>query len=72
MAVDGREDLRETDTGTHFELPFVMKPNKTSDPQKLKDGGYNIAIVCSSSINGASFEGEPGSTLYIDELEIIY
>ena len=32
---------------------------------------YKLAIVCSSSKEGDSFKGAGGSTLWIDELEII-
>lgn len=63
---------KETDQWTEFNLPFVMQPNKKVDNQKLKDGKYNIAIVFSSSIKGDLFEGAVGSTLYIDEVELIY
>lgn len=34
--------------------------------------GYNIAVVASSSNRGAYFQGAIGSTLKIDELEIVY
>lgn len=56
----------------HFEIPFQSYNGKSIDPEKLKDGKYNISIVCSSSEGGASFEGAPGSTLYVDEFHISY
>lgn len=37
----------------------------------LKNGKYKLAIVLSSSINGAYFIGAIGSTLWVDELEIV-
>ena len=53
-----------------FHLPFVFRPGKTVDPEKLENGLYNIAVVMTSSIEGAYFSGAVGSTLYVDELEI--
>jgi hypothetical protein len=64
------EDQTETDEWTRFELPFVYRPGKSIDPEKLKDGKYNLAVVFTSSINGATFTGALGSTLSIDEVEI--
>ena len=50
----------------------AMQPGKTIDQEKLKKGGYNVAIVFSSSKDGGNFNGAIGSTLYIDEVELIY
>lgn len=63
-------DAVEADEWTHFELPFVMRPGKTIDHVKLADGVYNLAIVFASSVRGDYFEGAPGSTLWIDEVEL--
>lgn len=52
---------------TKFELPFEMLEGKTYDAGKK----YQLALVCSSSKLGDSFKGAGGSTLYLDELEII-
>lgn len=60
----------ETDTWTHFELNFEPKNGKTIDPQKLQKGIYKLAIVFSSSVDGAKFDGAIGSTLYIDEVKL--
>lgn len=65
-------NAKETDEWTEFNLPFVYRKGKTIDPDKLKEGKYNLTIVFSSSIDGAYFEGAPGSTLYIDEVELGY
>lgn len=65
-------DQKETDEWTHFYLPFVAKPGKTIDKDKLQKGGYQLGVIFSSSIHGDTFEGAEGSTLYIDEVEIIY
>lgn len=63
---------QETNTWTYFELPFEPVNNRTIDEEKLKAGNYNIAVVFSSSIRGDHFEGAPGSTLWIDEVELEY
>jgi hypothetical protein len=62
----------ETSTWTRFELPFKYNYGKEVDMEKLEDGRYNIAIVFSSSIDGDVFEGAPGSTLWLDEVELSY
>ena len=59
-----------TDKWTRFELPFESVPGKTVDRQALAEGRYKLAIVFSSSIQGAYFRGAIGSTLWIDEVEI--
>lgn len=64
-------DQKESDEWIYFNIPFVAKPGKVVDKQKLADGGYKLSIVFSSSINGDTFEGAEGSTLWIDEVEII-
>jgi len=56
---------------TQISIPFVPQQGRIIDPEKLKDGKYYIAIVFSSSFNGNHFEGAIGSTLYIDEVELI-
>lgn len=58
---------------TYFELPFdYARYGKSVDEMKLRTGGYNISVVMSSSIGGASFRGAVGSTLYVDELELVF
>ena len=66
------EDPKETDEWTQFYLPFKTQPGKTIDRDKLKAGKYNVAIVFSSSVEGDLFNGAVGSTLYIDEVELIH
>ncbi|KAB5214168.1 hypothetical protein GAB12_25115, partial [Bacteroides thetaiotaomicron] len=41
------------------------------DDTKLKNGKYKLGIVLSSSVDGAYFKGAVGSTLYVDEVELI-
>lgn len=56
-----------------FELTFDYdRYQKTVDLDRLNAGDYNLSIVISSSKDGATFEGAPGSTLWIDEMSIIY
>lgn len=56
-----------------FEMTFDYDHyQKAVDIDRLNAGEYNISIVISSSKDGAIFEGAPGSTLWIDELSIIY
>lgn len=61
----------ESDKWTEFDLPFEEQNHKTIDPEKLKEGKYKLGIVFSSSADGANFNGAVGSTLYIDEVELI-
>ena len=39
---------------------------------KLAKGEYKISIIFASSKDGATFEGAPGSTLLVDEVELTY
>lgn len=61
-----------TEEWTEFNIPFTCREGKTIDPLILADGGYNIAIVFSSSIDGDFFCGAPGSTLLVDDVELGY
>lgn len=72
LAVARIDNAKETDEWTEFNLPFVFREGKTVDPAKLAAGKYNLTIVFASSIRGNYFEGAPGSTLYIDEVELGY
>lgn len=62
--------LPETNEWTKFELPFVLKNGKSIDKTKLEEGKYKLAIVFSSSVDGAFFKGAIGSTLHIDEVKL--
>lgn len=62
------EELKiETNTWTLFEVPFTYVEGKQYDSTKK----YKLAIVFSSSEEGSLFNGAIGSTLYIDEVEIL-
>ncbi|MEG1729427.1 MAG: PCMD domain-containing protein [Bacteroidaceae bacterium] len=53
-----------------FNLPFHYLDNQI-DVARLKNRGYSLAIVFSSSIKGNLFCGAIGSTLLIDEVTLI-
>ena len=63
-------DPHASEEWVEFSVPFVYRPGKTVDMQKLKDGKYSIAIVMGSSKEGDRFCGAVGSTLMVDELSI--
>ena len=50
---------------------LVALPSIEIDDTKLQNGKYKLGIVLSSSVDGAYFRGAVGSTLYVDELELI-
>lgn len=52
---------------TPFNVSFELLEGKEYDPLKK----YKLAIVCSSSKLGDAFQGAPGSTLILDDLEVI-
>jgi hypothetical protein len=64
-------DAVEAANWTKFDLPFVLKAGKSIDKEKLRDGKYKLGIVFSSSVDGGKFSGAVGSTLYIDEVELV-
>ena len=72
VAVAQIDNARETKKWTEFHIPFVMRKGKTIDKDKLAAGKYNLTIVFASSKRGDYFEGAPGSTLLIDEVELGY
>ncbi|MGG5505708.1 MULTISPECIES: PCMD domain-containing protein [unclassified Myroides] len=63
-----QQDRLETNTWRTFSFPFELVEGKTYDPNK----NYMIALVMTSSIDGASFKGAIGSTLFVDEIELVY
>ena len=62
--------LPPTDEWRPFEMTF--EASAPIDASLLRDGGYNLALVFSSSKTGDMFEGSVGSTLYIDKVEITF
>ena len=64
-------DMHEI-SGNEYELftaDFVYE--KELDPQKLKDYKYSLAVVFTASERGDYFEGAAGSTLWIDDVEVL-
>lgn len=57
---------------TEFKVPFKPMNGKEFDPERLANNGYAFTVVASSSKNGAFFEGAVGSTLYVDEITILW
>ena len=66
------KELPETDIWKQFNFNFEPQNGKSIDPDKLGKGIYKLAIVFSSSVDGAKFEGAVGSTLYIDKVTIAH
>lgn len=58
-----------TEDWQKFDVEFEYK--KEIDLELLRNNGYNISIVCSSSRGGATYQGAIGSKLLVDEFEII-
>ncbi|MEG1402933.1 PCMD domain-containing protein [Bacteroides sp.] len=52
---------------TEFDIPFTLLDGKSYEA----GAKYKMAIVCSSSKEGDFFKGAGGSTLILDELEVI-
>lgn len=61
-----------TDGWKSFSIPFEMIKDKKIDKELLKQNKYSITILTTSSYKGDDFSGAIGSTLLIDNLEIIY
>ncbi len=57
-----------TDEWMAFDVDFAYSGEL--DKELLANQGYNIAVVCTSSFEGASFRGAVGSTLMVDEITI--
>lgn len=59
------------DVYTYVSLPFIMKPGKHINREKLLASKYSVTIVFASSIKGAEFKGGIGSKLIADDVELI-
>ena len=67
VAVAVLQDGTAKSTYTYFDIPFTYL-----DGKKYEEGAiYKLAIVCSSSKEGDFFKGAGGSTLLLDDLEVI-
>ena len=69
VAVARVPELSVTDEWTQFDVKFDYKAE--IDSKTLAERGYNLSVVFTSSIEGATFEGAIGSTLYVDEVKVI-
>ena len=67
VAIAQVPEITDTDGWTQFTVDFDYR--QQIDREQLANRGYNLAVVCTSSIEGASFRGAVGSTLYVDELK---
>lgn len=54
----------------YFSIPYDYLGD--IDKNTLDTYGYNLTVVFTSSIEGATFCGAPGSTLYVDEVKVIW
>lgn len=63
-------EVKPTDEWTKYEIAFDYG-GQDLEPETLEKFGYSLAVVFSSSKNGAYFQGAVGSTLYIDKVKII-
>ena len=61
------EDGTAKSDWTEFDLNFTWTEGATYDAEKT----YKLAIICSSSKDGANFNGAANSTLIVDNLEVI-
>ena len=55
-----------------FYVPFKSFEGRSIDMERLKRGEYAIAVVATSSRQGAYFEGAIGSVLWVDELRVVW
>lgn len=63
-------EVRSTSEWTAFDVDFDYYGNEV-DLDLLNTFGYNLAVVFSSSKDGAYFNGAVGSTLYIDKVSVV-
>ena len=69
VAVARVQNVNETNgQWVKFDIEYEYK--KDIDPEMLVNRGYNLTIVFSSSIDGATFEGAIGSTLKVDKVKL--
>ncbi len=69
VAVARVPELPSVDEWTLFDTEFNYKSE--IDRKLLAERGYSLTVVFTSSIEGATFEGAVGSTLYVDEVKVI-
>ena len=69
VAIARLEDSNATDEYVEFNIPFHYL--QEFDAQKQADYKYSLTVVFSSSKTGDVFEGAVGSTLIVDDVELI-
>lgn len=69
VAIADMGDINATDGWTAFTANFEYRQD--IDQNLLENRGYSLAVVFSSSSEGDHFEGAIGSTLLIDDVQII-
>ena len=62
-------DVQTADQWTKFSVDFDYRADV--DPDVLKNRGYSLAVVFSSSTNGDYFVGSVGSELWVDNVRIV-
>lgn len=63
-------DRHASEEWVEFSVPFVLRPGKTIDHDKLAAGKYSITVVFGASTDGDLFRGAIGSTLQVDQVSI--
>ena len=61
----------ESPLGTYLPFDVEFTYLKRFDEEKMKNYKYNLTVVFSSSRYGAYFKGAVGSTLLVDDVEVI-
>ncbi len=69
VAIAQMENIKTTSEWTPFDISFQY--HQPIDENIVENRGYSLAIVFSSSRDGAKFEGAIGSELCIDDIRII-
>lgn len=64
-------DPVESPLGTYLPFDVEFTYLKQFDEEKMKNYKYNLTVVFSSSRYGAYFKGAVGSTLLVDDVEVI-
>lgn len=67
VAIAEVPEIGLTEEWTRFDITFDYSGNEM-DMETLNRFGYSLAVVFSSSAEGAHFKGAVGSTLYVDEV----
>ncbi len=62
----------EPEEWKHFSEPFLPRNGKVFSQEKADRSEYAITVVFTSSRDGAYFRGTVGSTLYVDEVDIVW